>query len=175
LLTEGSAVFRTQSVLERLTIWLAAFGGSVLAAMALMTFISIIGRELITFGLGPIRGDFELVEGAAIAVFSFLPYCQMQRGHMTVDLVIAPMSTRIFNLSSLLGDITISAFAVVIAWRLWLGLADKMAFGESTMILALPIWYGYALSMVGAVMFALAAIFSIWKDLHLMSRGVRIT
>lgn len=176
MLKEGSAIARVNSVLDTLTIWLAGFGGVVLAAVALMTFVSIIGRELISFGLGPIRGDFELVEvGAAIAVFSFLPYCQMRRGHMTVDLVIAPMSTRIFNLTSLLGDIAISAFSVLIAWRLWLGLWEKVAYNESTMILGMPIWYGFALSMVGAVLFACASLFSIWKDIHLMARGIRIS
>ena len=43
-----------------------------------------IGRWLLQ--LRPINGDFEMVQMAtAIAVFSFLPYCQARRGNIVVD------------------------------------------------------------------------------------------
>ena len=65
-----------------------------------MTVVSIVGRASLTWAwvLGPVPGDFELVEvGTGFAVFAFLPWCQLKRGHATVDLftseVFAPART----------------------------------------------------------------------------------
>ncbi len=53
---------------------MAWFGSLVLVLIALMSVASIVGRALAGFGLGPVPGDFELVEvGTALAVFCFLP------------------------------------------------------------------------------------------------------
>ena len=58
--------------LARLMAW---FGAAVLTALAALTVASIAGRALSGFGLGPVPGDFELVEaGTALAVFAFLPW-----------------------------------------------------------------------------------------------------
>ena len=154
-----------ERVIEIIAIVLATIGGLILAAMAIMTVVSITGRSLIPFGLKPIPGDFELVEvGAAIAVFSFLPYCQLKRGHVTVDLFVSALPNWAFNLTSLLGDIFLTLCASVIAWRLYFGLLDQMSYGSTTMILGVPIWWGYMGSIVGAVLFAITAAFTVWRD-----------
>lgn len=46
----------------RLSRWAAIVGGIVLVALTLMIVASITGRALIGLGLGPVPGDFELVE-----------------------------------------------------------------------------------------------------------------
>ncbi|MEM7270853.1 MAG: hypothetical protein AAF401_16570, partial [Pseudomonadota bacterium] len=72
--------------LEAAARWLAFAGGLILAFLALMTVTSVLGRAFIFAGLSPIKGDYEMVEmGCAIAIFSFLPWCQLNRGHVTVD------------------------------------------------------------------------------------------
>lgn len=165
----------TERVLEWIAMALAVIGGTILAAMALMTVISITGRSLIPIGLKPIPGDFELVEmGCAIAVFSFLPYCQLKRGHVTVDLFVSALPDRWFNLTTLLGDIFLTLCAVVIAWRLYYGLTDQMSYGSTTMILGVPIWWGYIGSIVGAVMFAVTAAFTVIRDIAQIN-GERLT
>ena len=51
--------------------------------MAGLVVVSVIGRR---FFNSPVNGDFELVSmGAAIAVFTFLPYTQARRGNILVD------------------------------------------------------------------------------------------
>ena len=81
--------------IERLARMLALLGGLVLVALTIITCISIAGRALISFGLGPVPGDFELVEaGVAFAIFAFLPWCQLNRGHATVDLFTSFLSER---------------------------------------------------------------------------------
>ncbi|NNL36424.1 MAG: TRAP transporter small permease, partial [Silicimonas sp.] len=76
----GGTLFETGIL--RVTTGLAIVAGLVLTAMAIVTVISINGRSLIWAGLAPVPGDFELVEiGCAVAVFGFLPYCHLYRGH----------------------------------------------------------------------------------------------
>ena len=146
---------------------LAVGGGWVLAAIALMTVISILGRALISIGLGPIPGDFELVEtGAAVAVFSFLPWCQFNRGHVTVDILSNQFRPRVQAFLGLVGNLALSAVAIIIARQMWPGLLEKFAYGETTFILGMPVWYGYALSMIGAALFAITCVYTVWRSLN---------
>jgi TRAP-type C4-dicarboxylate transport system permease small subunit len=158
--------------LQRLARCLALFGGVVLAALALMTVASIIGRAFIWAGLGPVPGDFELVQaGCAVAVFSFLPWCQINRGHVSVDIVVDRFSPRKRAFFALLGDIALATAAILIAWRLYFGLLDKLAYGEETYILGMPVWYGYALSIIGAILFSIVAVYTVWRGFNEMISG----
>lgn len=144
---------------ERACLFLALAGGVVVAGMALVTTASVIGRALLWAGLGPIRGDFELVEmGAAVSAFWFLPYVHLTRGHVAVDLLTARLSGVLQRAAIRAGDAAILAIATVVAWRLVLGLGEKLRYGESTMILGAPVWIGYAGCVLGAAAFVAAAI-----------------
>ncbi|NND21006.1 MAG: TRAP transporter small permease [Silicimonas sp.] len=169
----GGTLFETGIL--RVTTGLAIVAGLVLTAMAIVTVISINGRSLIWAGLAPVPGDFELVEiGCAVAVFGFLPYCHLYRGHVTVDMAVQHYPTPIFNLCTLLGDLVIATISVVVAWRLWFGLQEKLAYGETSMILGAPLWIGYALSFAGAVWMVIVAGFVLWRDIRHTTRGSRI-
>jgi len=121
---------RVGKVLEKLSRWLAYGGGAVLVALALMTVASIIGRALLPLGLRPIKGDFELVEaGCAMAIFAFLPWCQLKRGHVTVDIFIQSLPLRAQAFLGFVGDLLLALAAYVILWRLWLGFGEKFPYG----------------------------------------------
>jgi TRAP-type C4-dicarboxylate transport system permease small subunit len=51
---------------------------------------------------------------------------------------------------------------IIIAMQLWEGTQDKFNRGQTTFLLQVPIWWGYAASLVGA---ALAAVVSIYLAL----------
>lgn len=75
-----NAEARLGRILKTAAKWLAYFGGFLLTAAAILTVISVTGRALIWASLGPVPGDFELVElTCAVAVFSFLPWSQINR------------------------------------------------------------------------------------------------
>ena len=66
---------------------LALAGGAVLLGIVGLTVVSIVLREL---SGRPIPGDYELVEvGCAVAVFAFLPYCQLTGGNVFVGFATA--------------------------------------------------------------------------------------
>ena len=146
---------------------LALAGGVALLGMTLLTVVSVTGRGLIAIGLGPVPGDYELVEmAAAFAVFSFLPWCQLQRGHVTVDLFMAPLGRRVNLVADLIGNLLLTAAAGVIAWRLWLGLQDRLAFGETSFLLGIPLWIGYVLASFGAALFVVVSLHTALRSLR---------
>lgn len=151
---------------------LALAGGVVLTGIALMTVVSIIGRGFAFAGLGPVPGDFELVEaGCAVAVFAFLPWCQYRRGHVTVDIFISRLSGRLQAVLAMIGNLALSAAACFIAWRLWFGTQDKFSYGETTMILGMELGYAYAAALPGAFFFAVVCLYTVWRSLNEAIRG----
>jgi TRAP-type C4-dicarboxylate transport system permease small subunit len=158
---------RLGALLEAAARWLALAGGLVLVALAAMTLASVTGRALIWLGLGPIPGDFELVEaGCAFAIFAFLPWCTLRRGHATVDIFVTWTGPRGRAGLSLIGNLLLALVAAILAWQLWLGLVDKQSYDETTFILQFPVWWGYAAVLPGAVLFPLAALAAAWRSLN---------
>lgn len=138
---------------ERVAAWLAIAGGLILCAIALMTVVSVAGRAFVWAGLGPIPGDFELVEmGVAVVVFFFLPWCHLRGGHAAVDLLYTRFSVTVQRRLALLSEWLMVAVWVLLTWRLWFGLADKFRDRETTFILQLPVWWAYALCFAAAVL-----------------------
>lgn len=177
---------RVERFASQLSKGLVFFGGAVLTALAFMTVLSTIGRAFVglQIGLGPIPGDFELVEaGTAVSVFCFMSWCQLNQGHVTVDIFTNQFGQRANALLILIGNSLIFIVAFVIAWRLWMGfgeqvtwfsqpIRDLIGFGykpftnNTTYILGMPFWYSYLLSFIGAFCFALISAFTIWKSLN---------
>lgn len=145
----------------------AMLGGLVLVALVAMTVFSVVGRALSGVGLGPVPGDFELVEaGSAFAIFCFMPWCQMRRGHVTVDVLVAYLGPRLDALLGAVGNLLTGGVGALIVWRLWFGLVDKMQYSETTFILQFPVWVAYALCLPGAVLFPLVSLYTAWRSLE---------
>lgn len=143
---------KRSAAIERLARALAVLGGLVLVLITLLTVVSITGRAFVAYGLGPIPGDFELVEAlTAFAVFSFLPWCQLQRAHATVDVFTSFLPDGVNRVIDLVTELLMTLIIVLVAWRLWHGMTDKINYHETTFILQFPVWWGFAAAMVAAV------------------------
>ena len=167
----------------------ALTGGLVLMGMAGITVVSVIGRALGSLGLSPVRGDFELVQlGCAIAVFSFLPLCQIRRGNVTVDILSERFGPRGHAVLGLIGNLALALCSTVIALQLARGFGEKFphggpglrtAFGlgpppffpETTYELQLPVWIPFGLALLGAVLFALVCLYTVWRSLNWVADG----
>lgn len=144
------------------------FGAMVLALMALLSVVSIIGRALTSVGLSPVPGDFELVEiGAAVAVFSFLPWAHLSGGHAFVDLLWGRFPPRMQRVLIALFDALMLFIWTVLTWRLIQGTLDYKAAGEETFILHLPLWWSYALCSFIALLGLLAYAWRLAESLGL--------
>lgn len=159
---------------------MANIGGAMLVALIMLTCVSVIGRSLngvlhgewlqriapdftswaLAIGIGPVNGDYELIEaGVAFAIFSFLPLCQISSGHATVEIFTRLMSSRFNRAVQCVIDTVFALILSLIAVQLLNGMLSKMRSGQTTLLLEFPVWWGYALSLLGAVVAALVAIY----------------
>ncbi|MFS4581768.1 TRAP transporter small permease [Phaeobacter sp. C3_T13_0] len=155
---------------------MAVAGGIVLSLLILLTCLSIVGRLLngllhgaimqgmapdlsewlISIGIGPINGDFEVVEaGVAFAIFAFLPLCQITAGHASVDLVTNSFPRSVKRFLRMLTEIVFAAVLVLIAARLGAGTLSKVQNGETSFLLEFPVWWSYGASLFAACVAAL--------------------
>jgi TRAP-type C4-dicarboxylate transport system permease small subunit len=140
--------------LARLMAW---FGAAVLTLIAAVTVVSIVGRALSGFGLGPVPGDFELVEvGTALAVFCFMPWCHLKRGHAVVDLLWSRYPPALQRLLDILSEVLMFTVWVLLIWRMWVGMMEYRENQEVSFILQMPVWWGYAASMPAAIIGCIA-------------------
>lgn len=163
--TESSTVESdAPALLLRPARWLALAGGAVLLGLTSLTVASILGRALIAT---PVPGDFELVElGAAVAVFAFLPYCQLVGGNVVVDVFTRHLRRRPRALLDGLGGLLFAAIAGVLTWRLALGGLDFRQYGETTMVLRLPVWWAFPPMVVSSALLTLACLHTAARDLR---------
>jgi TRAP-type C4-dicarboxylate transport system permease small subunit len=132
-------------------------GAAVLLALAVLSVLSIGGRALSRVGLGPIPGDFELVEaGTALAVFCFLPWCHLKRGHAMVDMLWSRYPAGMRRALAVAADALMLVVWLLLTWRMGVAMFEYRANAETSFILGLPVWWGYAASMVPAVLGCLA-------------------
>ena len=169
-------MFRDESVLGRaahgLAKALAIAGGLVLMAMVLMMMISIVGRALLSFGLRPVTGDYELVSiGMGFAVFAFMPWVHLERGHALVSLFTDYFGTRFNSWLLVVTDFMMLVAAAFIAWRLYFGMMDKFAYRETTLLLRFPLGWAYAMGFVGAVAFVIVALYVLGRSVSYALAG----
>lgn len=155
----------------------AVLGGLMLSGVILVTVASIVGRALAGLGatlpffraFGPVPGDFEIVSMAgAVAVAAFMPLCQMQAGHVVVDLLFRGAGPRWQALFSLIGNLLFVLVGALIVHSVFGGARDKLAYGETSMLLRLPAWWGYAGVTAAFALAVLCAAYLSWRDFRAM-------
>ena len=161
--------------MQKLARFMAILGGLVLSALIVLVCLSVFGRMmngvlhgigtdwakwLLDMGVGPINGDFELVEaGVAFAIFAFLPICHLSGGHATVDIFTSKLPVGVNRFLRMVIEIVFAAVLVMIALRLYSGMLSKLSYGETTFLLQFPIWWAYAASLFGAVIAAVVGVY----------------
>ena len=159
---------------------MAYCGGAMLCALVVLTCLSVIGREMndvahswidvgflpglsrwvLDAGVGPINGDFELIEaGVAFAIFAFIPLCQITGGHASVDIFTAMLPDRTNRILGAVIEAVFAAVLVLIAVQLASGMQSKIRSGQTTLLLEFPVWWAYALSLTGAVVAAAIGVY----------------
>jgi TRAP-type C4-dicarboxylate transport system permease small subunit len=175
--------------------FLAIIGGIVLASLIVLICLSIIGRTLngvfhsdlmqaalpafsdmmLAAGVGPISGDFELVEaGIAFAIFMFLPLTQITAGHAVVDVFTNWLPIRSQRFLTAFAEVLFAIALIVIAVQLFEGMLSKQKSGTTTFLLEFPIWWAYALSLIGAVSAAFVGIYVALVRVYQLFTGVEI-
>lgn len=157
---------RTGRLVAGLARGVAIAGGIVLVAIVALIVVSVIGRSLTWAGLGPVLGDYELVEaGIGFAVFAFLPWAHLTRGHAVVSIFTDMLGPRFNAWLLVLCDALMLVVAVFLTWRHALGTLDKFSYGETTLLLRMPLGWSYAAGLVGAVTLVIVALYVLIRSL----------
>ncbi len=144
------------------SLW-ALFGGCVLLVVVAINVLSVLGGIV----WRPFPGDFELTEiGVAVAVFAFLPYCQISGANVTADIFTARAGRRTIAAFSLLAAIAATLVAGLLLWRMTFGLLDQKNYGYTTAILQVPLWWGYCVILVSLSLLVLTALVSLKEAIH---------
>jgi len=168
------------ALMTKLARIMATIGGLILSALILLTCVSVAGRSLNTLlhndwieakfaetaqylldlGIGPILGDYELVEaGIAFAIFAFLPLCQITGGHASVDIFTSKFPARVNRVITMVVEVIFAIVLIIIAWRLYEGMLSKMKYNETTYLLLMPVWWAYGASLFAAVIAAIIGVY----------------
>lgn len=147
------------SLVERLSGAIAVLGGVLSLGVALLVVFSVLGRWLsgvpwaeaaartLGFDLGPINGDFEMVQMAtAVAIFTFLPYTQARRGNIFVDTFTIMLPARVNARIDAFWDLVYAGMAGILAACLIVGTLEHYRSGQTTMLLQIIAWPAIAIS-----------------------------
>lgn len=166
--------------IERLARCFALLGGLTLTFLILLICVSVLGRSLngmlhadfartvlpgladflLSLGIGPINGDFEIVEaGMAFAIFAFIPICQLQGAHASVDIFTSRLPEPATKVLRLVIEVVFALVLLLLAWQLALGGMSKYRSGQTTFLLEFPVWWSYAASMLAMSVAALIGIY----------------
>ncbi len=175
--------------INQLSRFFALVGGATLTLLILLICASVFGRSVngilhgemmqsvlpgfaawaLGTGVGPINGDFEIVEAAmAFAIFAFLPICQLQGAHASVDVFTSRFSPRADRVLRLVIEVTFAAALILLAYYLTLGGLSKQRSGQTTLLLQFPTWWSYAASIIAMWFAALVGVYVAWM------RGVEL-
>lgn len=161
-------------VLDRVCTAVALVGGFVLLIIIIVSTISIVGRSVLPLLAGlvgvklpplSIPGDVEIVEmGTAVAVFSYLPLCQLRRGNVFVDFFTARAPLRARSFLDLLANLLFVVLSGVLAWQMIGGFLDKLAYNDTTMVLRLPVAWPFAAALAAVWLLFVVTLYASWRS-----------
>ena len=148
---------------------LAIAGGLMLCVLAALTAVSVTGRSLLD---SPIAGDFELVAiGTGLAVFAFLPWCQLTRGNVLVDFFMTRAPVRAKTLCDLLGGLFYLAIASLLTWRMFFGALDMYNYNEVSMTINFPRWTTFPPSILMLGFLVVVVVYTVRRSYVEMRRN----
>lgn len=155
--------------LYQLTRIFALAGGLAFIALVVMSLISIIGRKI---AASPVSGDIEVMQmGTAIASAAMLAYCEMERHHLRVDFFTANISASLRERLDALSHFLLALVAVLVAWRTGAAAVSLKEAGETSMILAWPVWAVVGSLVPSFALLALAGVYNAVRHWQSASAG----
>jgi len=146
----------------------AVAGGLIFCLMALLVLTSILGRFIF---LLPVPGDFEIVGiGTAISIFLCLPYCQLHRGNVTVDLFVAAMPRNAQLGLEIMASCLYAVIALLFAWHMTQGLMDMFVQGDITIILGIPLWIVFPVAVGSFLLLGICSLLIAFQDYKSIER-----
>jgi len=134
----------------------ALAGGIIIFVLVLITAASAISNLL--FNL-PFAGEYELAKHfVGIAIFTFLPYCQLTGANVTVDIFTQGFGPRAKAAMLILSSLLAAAFAILLLHQMALGFGDYLRYPEETAVLHIRLWTAFPPILISLALLLLAAL-----------------
>ncbi len=144
--------------------WWALLGGLILVALMLTVAASAASNLIFD---KPIPGDYELTTHfVAIAVFCFLPYCQLTGANVTVDIFTEGMSERAKSAMLAFSSLFAVIFALLLLRQMSLGFVDYVRYPETTALLRIPLWTAFPPALISLFLLLVAGVVTFIEGVH---------
>jgi TRAP-type C4-dicarboxylate transport system permease small subunit len=145
----------------------ALIGGLILTGVMLMTAASALSN---LFFNKPFEGDYEVTQHfIAIAVFCFLPYCQLTGANVTVDIFTENVSERAKAAMVAFSSLFAIAFSIIMLRQMSYGFASYMQYPETTATLRIPLWTAFPPALFSLALLLIAAVITLiqgWRGMR---------
>jgi TRAP-type C4-dicarboxylate transport system permease small subunit len=136
--------------------WWALAGGAVILVLVAITAASALSNVIVG---RPFTGEYELAKHlVGIAIFTFLPWCQLTGANVTVDVFTEGMGPRGKAAMAAFTSLLAAAFAGLLLRQMALGFADYARYGEVTPTLRVPLWTAFPPILVSLALLLCAAL-----------------
>ena len=161
-------------ILRRIIVAWALIGGAILLLLALMTAGSALSN---LFFHRPFAPDYELMKHlVAIAVFCFLPFCQMTGANVTADIFTERMGPRAKAAMAALGALLAIVFAAMLLVQMQERLVGDLGRTrvEETPVLHLPLWTAYPPILLSLLLLLAAGGFTLAESVRALKSPERL-
>lgn len=142
----------------------AVLAGLLFCIEMVMSVISVAGRAAFST---PIQGDYELVQMlSAMGISLCLPYCQLRKGHVFVDFFTLWAPAALKRVLDSIAALLMASISFLLAWRIWVGMLEMREYGEASMVISLPIWWGYIPVVPSFVLLGITALYTFTRELR---------
>lgn len=159
-----------RAALERLTAGWAVLGGIALLAIVFVTAanVALFALDRIAGWMGGSVGALPGYEdfvrlAVAGAVPMFLPWCQVRRGHVAVDLFLRRAPAGLNRFIDRLSLVLMAGAALFLAYWMVLGMAETREDGALSRVLGWPEWPFYLPGIASLVLWAAVAVAQVFE------------
>lgn len=146
--------------------WWALLGGFITAGLAILTAASAVSNIVAN---APFASDYELVKQfIGVAIFMFLPYCQLVGANVTVDIFTQNMSEAKKAAMAVFSALFAVAFSLLLLRQMSLGMMSYMRYPEVTPVLHIPLWTAFPAILASLFLLFVAAMITLTDGLRVM-------
>ncbi|WP_291319478.1 TRAP transporter small permease [Desulfonatronospira sp.] len=137
-----------------------------------LVMLVIVANILMRAWWKPLTGSYELVEILGAVILSMgVAYCAVNRGHVTVSLLVDSLPPRLQNVVEIITNIISLTFISLLSWGLLQYSSNVHRRNLSTSSLDIPLYPVYYLVACGMIMLALTVLVELIKNTLALIRG----
>jgi TRAP-type C4-dicarboxylate transport system permease small subunit len=166
----GGALGQIERAARALIRMWAVLGGVIILVLVVITSLSALSN--LAFDR-PYIGEYEIAKHfVGIAIFTFLPYCQLTAANVTVDIFTDSMGLRAKTWMKFFSGVMALTFSLVLIRQMSIGFGDYIRYPEETATLHIPLWTAFPPILVSLTLWAVASIITI-AECRVALRGNR--